>query len=119
MKYDYLRYMPARSRPKMLSVWEKSYFTDGKRITWLVLASMPGLLSAIMNAALSRWKWAVLGLIMTQGLVLTGFTTLCSGMASSNWGTYFRASEPVRYWTEVAIIAGAYAFAMTAMWMGK
>jgi hypothetical protein len=103
----------------MLSAWEKSYFTGRKRITWFVLASVPGVLSAIWNAAISRWMWAMIGLVLTEVMVLVGFTTICSGMASSNWGTYFRASEPGRYWTEVLIIAGAYAFAMTAMWIGK
>jgi hypothetical protein len=119
MKYDYLKHMPVKSRPKMLSAWEKSYFTDGKHITCLVLASAPGVVSAIWNAALSRWIWAMFGLILTEALVLVGFTTICSGMASSNWGTYFRASEPMRYWTDVVIIAGFYAFAMTGMWIGK
>ncbi len=103
----------------MLSVWEKTFFTDCRRVRWLVLASLPGVASAIWNAVLSRWIWALFGLVLTEALVLVGFTTLCSGMASSNWGTYFRASEPVRYWTDVVIIAGFYAFAMTGMWIGK
>lgn len=119
MKYDYLKDVPVRSRPKMLSVWGKAFFTDSKRVRWLVLASFPGVASAIWNAILSRWVWALFGLVLSQVLVLIGFTTICSGMASSNWGTYFRSSEPGRYWAEVVFIVGAYAFVMTGMWMGK
>ena len=119
MKYDYLKDVPVRSRPRMLSVWDTAFFTDSKRVSWLVLASAPGVLSAIWNATSSRWAWALFGFVASQFLVLIGFTTICSGMASSNWGTYFRSSEPGRYWAAVVVIACAYAFVMTGMWIGK
>ena len=51
----------------------------------------------------------LLGLI---GVTVTAFlfVFLCSGIASSNWGTHFRRREPVRYWLQVVVIAAAYIF---------
>jgi hypothetical protein len=51
------------------------------------------------------------GLFNSIGLFLLGmgfailiFVALCSGMESSNWGTNYRATEPIRFWIGVAFL---------------
>ena len=120
MKYDHFRCLPVEARPKMIAIWGGEYFTDGRRLKWFLLASAPGLASAITNVVWSsRWKWAIAGMIGTEWLVVAAFTALCSGMASSNWGTYFRISEPIRFWTHVGFMGLAYTLVMAGMWVGK
>lgn len=119
MKYDYLREVPVKDRPKKIATWEKEFFANRKYLPWLVLASLPGLASAGWNAfVLSRWAWASFGLASTELLAVIGFTTVCSGMSSSNWGTYFKDLEPFNYWLDMMLIVGGYIFVMTGMWMG-
>lgn len=104
----------------MLSVWEKEYFLNWRYVRWFIFASVPGLASAIgVAVALSRWKWAILGFVLTELLVYLGFVTLCSGTVSSNLGTHFRSSEPIRYWIGVSVILAGYVLVMAGIWIGK
>lgn len=120
MKYDYLRNIPVKKRPKMVAIWGKEYFSDSKNWVWILFASIPGLVSAIYNAIfLYRWWWAIFGLIVSEFLIAICFTAFCSGMTSSNWGTYFRDSEPYRYWFSITFIFVAYFFVFALMWLGK
>jgi len=120
MEYDYLKKLPVRKRPKMLSLWGKEYYRDWKKLRWFLLFSLPGALSALWNSyILDRWKWALFGFVASQFLIAIGFTFICSGMSSSNWGTYFKETEPLRYWIDLAILLCMYFFVMFGMWIGK
>ena len=120
MKYDYLRTSPVRERPKMVAIWGGEYFRDWRKAGCFVLLSLPSSASAAWNGfVLSRWAWAAFGFVAGELLVFAGFISICSGMASSNWGTYFRETEPVRFWLSVAICGLGYVLVMAGMWLGR
>ena len=119
MKYDYLRKIPVNERPKMIASWEKGFFANKKHLTWLLIFTLPGLFSAAWNGfILSRWAWASFGFVGTEFMIITGFAALCSGMSSSNWGTYFRDLEPFNFWLDMMFFAGGYILVMIGMWVG-
>jgi hypothetical protein len=37
------------------------------------------------------------------------FTTIASGIESSNWGTFFRRREPIRFWIGASMLTLCYA----------
>ncbi|CAB1078421.1 hypothetical protein D1AOALGA4SA_6162, partial [Olavius algarvensis Delta 1 endosymbiont] len=112
--------LPVKKRPKMVAIWGREYFSDSRNLLWLLFASIPGLVSAIYNALfLHRWGWAIFGLTVSEFIVVICFTALCSGMISSNWGTFFRDSEPYRCWIGITFIFVAYFFVFALMWFGK
>jgi hypothetical protein len=120
MKYDYLRQYHPKDRPKMLPVWGNEYFMNWKYLRWFMLSSLPGIMNAfVLGFAFSKWKWSIFGFIVSQYLIMVGFVFLCSGMCSSNWGTYFKEKEPEPYWNHIKAIIGAYILVMCLMWFGK
>lgn len=119
MKYDYLREVKAENRPKMVACWDKKYFKKKNYMILLILYSLPGMVSALWNAfGLARWAWASFGAAASELLVLIGFNAFCSGMSSSNRGTYFRDLEPFDFWLDMMFIIGGYVFVIIGMWIG-
>jgi hypothetical protein len=84
-----------------------------------VLVLLPVLSSA--GAAWVRGRAAgEVVLLLAIGVVVSVilFVVLCSGVSSSNWGTYSRRSEPVRYWLDVGILCLAYVgLCLAGYWM--
>ena len=120
MKYDHLRQIQPKDRPKSLSIWGKEYFSRWKYLKWFILASIPGITNAlVMGFSLNRWQWALFGFAICQYLTIVGFISLCSGTCTSNWGTYFKDKEPWPFWIHMLIISGAYVFVICLMWLGK
>ena len=117
MKYDHLRKLRPKDRPKSLSIWGKEYFTSWKYLKWFILASIPGITNAlVMGFALDKWKSSLFGFAICQYLTVVGFVSLSSGMCTSNWGTYFRDKEPGQFWNHLFVILGVYVFVICLMW---
>lgn len=111
LMHEHLKDIPAAERPKMVSLfpWGASCFRAWRSVRWFV-----GLLLPVAASAVSLWyRQHGLGVSLFVGLVgayvaACLFVALCSGMASSNWGTYFREREPRQYWLQVVIAGVVY-----------
>ncbi len=109
--YEDLQKLPPRARPKMICLFPQGlvFFQSWRTLRWFLLMLVPVLVSA--GASWARLQDG--GLVIVVGLVGVAvasilFVELCSGMASSNWGTHFRSKEPGRYWAQVLFIALFY-----------
>jgi hypothetical protein len=65
------------------------------------------------------------GLLAAVGIVLIGvgfaaglFVDLCSGMSSSNWGTFYARREPVEFWFAVVFCSLFYLVLASAGYWG-
>lgn len=84
-------------------------FREWRTLRWFFALSIP-----VVGSAFAVWMhghgfWRAAGLLLLGFAVSTVlFISLCSGMASSNFGTYFRKTEPLRYWADVVLLSVAY-----------
>ena len=111
LMHEHLKEIPVERRPKMLPLLPggASYFRVWRSLRWFLVLLVP-----VAGSAVSLWSRkhgiglslivGVLGIFVAASL----FVDLCSGMTSSNWGTYFRQTEPKRYWLQVAVVAFFY-----------
>lgn len=85
------------------------YFRAWRSLRWFL-----GLLFPVAGSAVSLW-YHQHGVGVSLFFFFVGayvaaclFVALCSGMASSNWGTHFRQSEPSQYWMQTSFIGAVY-----------
>jgi hypothetical protein len=109
--HEHLKDIPVAERPKMVALfpWGAAYFRAWHTLRWFL-----GLLLPVTGSAVALWVHGhgigvslfvgFLGAFVAAGL----FVALCSGMASSNWGTHFREREPRQYWVQVAVMGVVY-----------
>ena len=110
---------PVSDRPMMQCArWSRSRFR-GKSlviiVTLLVLIVGNGTLAYAIQG---RWE-SLLMIIFAAGFLLPTHVSLNSGVSSSNWGTYYRDTEPVRFWLDNIISSAAVLFAAYAAWAFK
>jgi len=103
--------LPPGSRTRMLPLFPAgaAHFRHWRSLRWFLLLVLPVLASS--GAALIRGKGfapALVVLVVGAAAAVALFVVLASGMISSNVGTYFRRTEPVRYWISVAVVVGGY-----------
>src|SRR6185436_14062302 len=96
--HEHLKDLPVAERPKMVSLfpWGASYFRAWRSLRWFL-----GLLLPVAGSAVSLWYHQ-------HGIGVSLIVALDSGMASSNWGTHFRQSEPRQYWLQVTVVGVVY-----------
>lgn len=64
-------------------------------------------------------SFQAVGLFVLGGFfAAAAFRDICGRMTSSNWGTYYREQEPVRYWLSVAVSVAAYLMLSVAGYFG-
>ena len=110
-RHEHLKDVPVAYRPKMLPLfpWGTPYFRAWRSLRWFL-----GLLFPIAGSALSLWHHQHgIGLSLLVGLVVVYisaclFVALCSGMVTSNWGTYFRQTEPSQFGLHIVILGMLY-----------
>lgn len=109
--HDNLRSLPCERRPKSIPVFPPgwAYFRSWRTCRWFLLLLTP-VVASVVAAVVRDRPWPGAGVLGMLGLAVASalFVTLLSGMSSSNWGTYCRTREPVRYWLDVAILGAAY-----------
>jgi lipopolysaccharide export LptBFGC system permease protein LptF len=111
MMHKQLKDIPVSERAKMVSLfpWGVPFFREWRLLRWFLASLLP-----VMASALSPWfREHRLGTSLFIGilgayLAACLFVALCSGMTSSNWGTFFRQSEPTQYWSTVVIMGALY-----------
>jgi hypothetical protein len=64
-------------------------------------------------------SFQAVGLFVLGGaFAAAAFLDVCGGVTSSNWGTYYREQEPVRYWISVGVSAAMYLVLSVAGYFG-
>ena len=109
--HDYLKDIPVTERPKMVPLFPSgaSCFRAWRSLRWFLALLLP-----ITGSAVAYWLRKheigfILFICIVGALVAAClFVALCSGMASSNWGTHFRQTEPIRYWLQIVVMGIAY-----------
>lgn len=96
---------------RMLSTFPRGakYFRKWRTFRWFLLMLVP-VLSSALGAFIRRRGMGVGLSVIVMGLVVAAmlYVDLCSGVSSSNWGTYSRHHEPVRYWFGVGVWTAFY-----------
>ncbi|MGH7174705.1 MAG: hypothetical protein ACRELG_30945 [Gemmataceae bacterium] len=102
---------PCASRPQRLPLFPEGFkfFKAWRTFRWFLLLLL-ALLSSVAVAYLRgrRLGEAVGLLLLGVGFAAVLFVEVCSGMSSSNWGTFYRRREPVEYWIVVGLTALVY-----------
>jgi hypothetical protein len=116
---DNLESLPCKDRPRMLSqsTLGAPSLRKWRTARWLVVALIPVMASCV--AASARNLPAVAPIFIAlfgTGIAFSLFATIASGVESTNWGTYFRSRERVRFWIGVATNVIIYAAVSIAGW---
>ena len=117
MKYDYLKKLPVNERQKFLGPdWNIKYFR-GRYFFFLLLiitiTVFKSLLAIIYgNGFLVVMLCDVIGIPM----FIVSHISLISGFISTNTGSYFRETEPIRYWFNIAFLLTGYVFSQIFFW---
>jgi len=78
-------------------------------LRWYLLLLIPVILGTVAFYLRGGSLFKTAGtFVLGLGISFALFVTLCSGIETSNRGTYFRSTEPIRYWIGVSIIAVFY-----------
>ena len=71
-------------------------------------------------AGLVRHRWeALLASVIAIPFLLVTHVSINSGFTSSNLGTYFRETEPVRFWRDNILTGGAVVVLVLVPWFIK
>jgi hypothetical protein len=95
------------------------YFRRWRTLRWYLLM----LLVPASGLAAACWRGHIVGgcivLVMSAVCGAIAFVFLNSGVSSSNWGTFSRSREPIRYWLDVALMAALYLGCSAGGWIIK
>ena len=84
------------------------FFCRWRTLRWFILLAVPAIAGSTMVLVGGHAIASLISLVVGLTSSSVMFVVACSGMTSSNWGTYFRRREPVRYWISFAIAVAAY-----------
>lgn len=75
-----------------------------RTLRWYVLLFIPHAAADVhlgmrAHSALTTVFMIIVGALLAAVIV----TDLCTGVTSSNWGTYLRARQPARYWCSLLV----------------
>jgi len=79
-----------------------------RALRWLILLAAPAIAgsTAVLVAGYAIASLVSLAIGLAASVYV--FVAACSGMVSSNQGTFFRRREPVRYWIGLLVAVAAY-----------
>ena len=107
-----IRNMPVSKRPTMIPLFPTGarYFQSWRSVRWFILMLIP-IWSSAIAAAVRKQSIMMMILICLIGSGFTAilFVSYCSEMISSNLGTYFKKTEPIRYWLQIIVLVIIYA----------
>ena len=115
--YKGLESVPPSERPEGIPIFPDGlkYFRRWNTLKWFLALMIPVICSAVAAYVHGHGVWQAVGeVVLGSAFALGLFHTLCSGVASSNLGTYFRRTEPDAYWFDVCILTFAYLFIVAA-----
>ncbi len=109
--HDELKSVACDRRPKSLSLFPSglAYLRSWRQRAVLSALLLPVLVSAGAQF-LREGKIGGAIVILVVGGIVTPlmYVAICARMISSNTGTYFRESEPTRYWLSVGVLVFGY-----------
>ena len=106
-----LQNVPCKERPRKIAALPGGwiYFRTWRSLRWFLVLSVPPIASSVFVWMNGHGFWQAFGCwILCFALSISLFVSLSSGMSSSNLGTYFRKTEPVRYWVEITVMSVVY-----------
>lgn len=104
---DWSKY-PVEERPRFIA-YSLAPYMKWRYLRWYLLLLVPVMLSTAAFYLRGGSLFKTVGtFVLGAGISFALFTMLCSGIDTSNWGTYFRSTEPIRYWIGVCIVAVFY-----------
>ena len=116
MRYDHLRHMKIADRPKsQIPPYERKYFA-GRRLMGFLALCLLVIGHGIIGGVIQESWWALLSVAIGIAGVIVFHVSVCSGMSSSNVATYFRDSEPVRFWFSNALVLAAVCLSGCPIW---
>ena len=104
MKYDKLKELPVKERPRMLAPdWNIKYF-QGRYFFPVLIIAIISIINGILSVLYSKSLFIILfcNIIGIPAVLLTHLS-ICSGFSSCNTGSYFKATEPIRYWINTGL----------------
>lgn len=105
MDFETLRAMRPKDRPR----WFVPRFLHRRAGPWVFMILMtPVVIGAVAGVVRGSVVFHTVVAVLGSGMAAILSSALVLGMTSSKWGTYFRASEPTRYWADVAFAAVCY-----------
>lgn len=114
---DDFQRLPVGERPRWIPIFPRGlvHFRQWRTARWFLPLQLPILLSgtAVVIRGRGLGEAAIL-LLLGSAVAAVLFVEVCSGMISSNHGTYFRRQEPIRYWLNIGVIGLAYVVLSTA-----
>jgi len=90
--------MQLSDRPRLLlPAYSKDYFS-GKKLCYFIILCLLVVSNGVLVGLIRESWWAALPIVVGVAGMLVFHVSVCSGVNSSNVGTYFRETEPVRFW---------------------
>ncbi len=117
MKYNYLKKLPFKERQKFLGPdWNKKYF-QGRYLFFVLLIVAITVFNSLL-AIICEKGFLVILLCDVIGLPMFIVThiSIISGFISTNTGSYFRETEPIRYWFNTTLPLIGYVFSQIFFW---
>lgn len=113
------RSLPVSERMKRISVvsWEKGYYAEWRKVRWFILLLAPVAAGALRRLLAAKYGLGLLGFLLGSGFTLILYFALLRGGVSSNKGTYFRTTEPVRFWLDILFVTAFYLLALYGLWL--
>ncbi len=105
MKYDHLKNIAVKDRPKKLTTdWNKEYFRGRSLLSISLLIGL-----CILNnfLAIINGKALLAGVVCFSigiAAALLFHVSIFSGFISTNTGSYFKETEPIRFWINTIIL---------------
>jgi len=96
----------------------RPHLLNWRSARWLVLLLFPIAASAAATVVRGFAAIATIGIaVIGIAVALCLFAAVASGIESSDWGTFLRRREPIRYWIGVLILAAWYLGMCAAGWV--
>jgi len=111
INFDDLRDLAPQERPKCLDVWTLlgDFWRKPTGAVILLFLCAVVLASTIISFLQGHWWLRILFLTLGGVVVSLGMTaSICRGVVSSNWGTFFAGKEPVRYGVGLLLYMAVY-----------
>jgi len=97
--------------------YSKDYFT-GKQLIAFLLAASAVVINCLAAAFYRNSFLPIFALCLALPVLLVTHISIASGFSSTNTGTNFRDSEPVRFWADNCITGGGVLICCLGAWLG-
>lgn len=117
MKYDYLKKISVKERQRMLGPdWNIKYFQGCYLFSVLLIISIT-IINSIFAVSYGKSIFVVCFCnLIGIPVAIVAHLSIFSGFISCNTGSYFRETEPIRFWFNNCFPLFGYVFSQLAIW---